>query len=860
MAKWVPLDNGCPLGDQVQMWLLTDGTVLCHEFQSKKCARLTPDKFGDYVKGTWKDAASMKTARGYYASAVLLDGRVFVYGGEYDGSGNDVNLPNAEIYDPVQDVWTSIPSITFANWSNLGDAPSCALPNGKVIIGDNSGQSAIYDPTTNSWALAGRRNGGGATEESWALLQSGQVFTVNNSSVVSSTGMNNTEIYDPKTNAWRTAAPTSVKLVQGLPSDKDLSLEIGPVILLPNGSVFVVGATGNTAIFTPPAKLGGTGTWANGPGFPNIDGSPGGAKDGPACLLPNGRVLCSAGPCPSGGDYDDPTIFFEFDPSRNTLTRMPDADDTGNSPTYEYRMLLIPSGQVLLSDSDGNIQVYLPDAASSSSLDSLKPVITDYPKVSVGPGETIQVSGKNFNGFSQAVGYGDDAMAATNYPLAFVRNPQTNTKKFCRTFNHSSLGVGKTGDPAGNPGSTNIEINGSVDAGHQQLVIVVNGIESSPVTLTIPGMAVLWESASPLVGWNRSPDDIFTAADIDGDGKVELIVTNNKDRWTGVLKWNGSALVPIWMSPSPIGGWNRGTDVFVAADVDGDRKAEILIANNKDGWTGVLKWNGSALVPIWMSPSPLAGWNRGNDTFIAADVDGDGKVELVVAADNHAHWTGVLKWNGSALVPIWMSASPLGGWNRSSDDQLIAADVDGDRKTEILIVNNKDHWTGVLKWNGSALLPVWMSPSPLGGWNRGIDTFTPADLDCDGKIEILIANNKHHWTGVLKWNGSALAPIWMSPSPIGGWKRGSDVFIAADVDCDGYIEVLVANNDNGWTGVLKWSGSELYPVWMSPNPVGAWNRGNDTFTAGDLDGDGFVEIVTAANNHGRWTGVWKWIR
>ena len=350
----------------------------------------------------------------------------------------------------------------------------------------------------------------------------------------------------------------------------------------------------------------------------------------------------------------------------------------------------------------------------------------------------------------------------------------------------------------------------------------------NPVTIIIPltGLPPVWMVPSPISGpagnWSRGPD-VFTAADVDGDRDVEIVISNNADGWTGVLKWNGSALAPIWMIPSPISGpagtWKRGPDVFTAGDVNGDGCVEIVISNNSDGWTGVLQWNGKALVPIWMIPSPISGpagtWRRGPDDFTAADVDGDGCVEIVIS-NNTDGWTGVLKWDGSALVPIWMIPSPISGpagtWKRGPD-VFTAGDVNGDGCVEIVISNNSDGWTGVLQWNGKALIPIWMVPSPIfgpaGNWSRGPDIFTAADVDGDGHKEILISNNTDGWTGVLKWNGSALAPVWMVPSPIygnfGNWSRGPDIFTAADVDGDKLTELVISNNSDGWTGVLKWS-------------------------------------------------------
>jgi hypothetical protein len=51
-----------------------------------------------------------------------------------------------------------------------------------------------------------------------------------------------------------------------------------------------------------------------------------------------------------------------------------------------------------------------------------------------------------------------------------------------------------------------------------------------------------------------------------------------------------------WRSPTQLlppepgpGNWVRVDDLFVAADVDGDGREEILIADNGSGWTGLLK-------------------------------------------------------------------------------------------------------------------------------------------------------------------------------------------------------------------------------------------------------------------------------
>jgi len=135
------------------MLLMTDGTVLCQDADGQNWQKLTPDATGDYVQGTWSPIAPMRNGRLYYASAVLADGRVFVAGGEYDGSGSEVELDAAEIYDPVANRWLDLPT---PGWGAVGDAPSCVLADGRVLLGSiETNQAAIWDPATNVWSATG---------------------------------------------------------------------------------------------------------------------------------------------------------------------------------------------------------------------------------------------------------------------------------------------------------------------------------------------------------------------------------------------------------------------------------------------------------------------------------------------------------------------------------------------------------------------------------------------------------------------------------------------------------------------------------------------------------------------------------
>jgi hypothetical protein len=131
-------------------------------------------------------------------------------------------------------------------------------------------------------------------------------------------------------------------------------------------------------------------------------------------------------------------------------------------------MLLLPTGDVLLSALSSDIRVYQPDGAPDASW---APEITSCPS-SVRPGHTYTLHGRQLNGLSQANSYGDDATMATNFPVVRIRNLATNHVFYCRTHSHSTMAVA-TGNVVH---STQFEVPSNIELGPSQLCVVANGI------------------------------------------------------------------------------------------------------------------------------------------------------------------------------------------------------------------------------------------------------------------------------------------------------------------------------------------------------------------------------------------------
>ena len=459
-GNWTTLTNAPPAA-VATMLLLTDGTVLAQGLSTNQWYRLTPDVNGSYANGTWATLAPSNRAPLYYASGVLRDGRVIVAGGEYD-SGVLVMLLNVERYDPVADTWTTLPNPP--GWTRIGDAPGCVLPDGRFIVGQvGTRNTAIYDPATNTWTAATNKiNTVG--EESWSLLPDGTIHAVDCSNPP------NAEKYIIASNQWVAAGATPQVLV-------DTISEIGPSALLPDGRLFVIGATGFTALYTPPPVANQAGTWVQGPTIPAVNpNQPLGPVDAPGCVLPNGNVLFSSSPITNPASFQSPTFFFEYDPVANTISNVP-APATSASPCYLGRLLVLPNGQILYSYYSATVSLYTPSGAPDPVW---VPTITACP-TSVRRGNTYTLFGRQINGLNQGSYYGNDATNATNYPIVRLESTSSSNVYYCRTSNFSTMGL-QTGTIIH---SCSFTVPTSVPLGSYRIVVIANGIASAGKSISV---------------------------------------------------------------------------------------------------------------------------------------------------------------------------------------------------------------------------------------------------------------------------------------------------------------------------------------------------------------------------------------
>lgn len=184
------------------------------------------------------------------------------------------------------------------------------------------------------------------------------------------------------------------------------------------------------------------------------------------------------------------------------------------------------------------------------------------------------------------------------------------------------------------------------------------------------------------------------AADVNGDGLVDLIAVNDTSTWV-MLSTRSGFSAPMEWSNQPF----YGSRATLAADITGTGNASLIAVNNTSTW--VMTSNRSRFSPpAQWSPTPFYG-SRG--TFVS-DVAMTGRPALI-AVDDSSVWVMTSTGAGFASPAMWSPVAFYGS-------RATLATAEG--SPELIAVNGTDQW--ILSSTGSAFAaPTRASSTPFYG-------------------------------------------------------------------------------------------------------------------------------------------------
>jgi hypothetical protein len=378
-------------------------------------------------------------------------------------------------------------------------------------------------------------------------------------------------------------------------------------------------------------------------------------------------------------------------------------------------------------------------------------------------------------------------------------------------------------------------------------------------------------STSPNVDRNVDVD----AADLDRDGDLDLVAANSRlnplvDSLNNLLifyqpqgGFADAAAPDVILQPVPrLSGFIGGVDT---ADLNGDGWIDLVSNNSPVDFesnprprtaTIFLQKVTAGAGSFSQIPAPaLSGHEFRNAHFGAiegADIDADGRVDVIWPFDEGlaCHLQSTEEYGGFADQPDLLLSDP----RFEALSGPIAADVDGDRRTDLVAIDLEGGRAAVFRSvaEGSASAETVL---------EGLDTLiplspSPADLDGDGRVDITLTLIGEVEAGVFYQE--APGAFASTPEFELGTSRTTDRprdLAAGDVDGDGLLDLVSANGDpllddpdvvsDNVTVFLQRPAGRFAsdPDVVLGGP--AQTRRPQSVVAADLDGDGRLDIATA---------------
>jgi len=360
-----------------------------------------------------------------------------------------------------------------------------------------------------------------------------------------------------------------------------------------------------------------------------------------------------------------------------------------------------------------------------------------------------------------------------------------------------------------------------------------------------------WDAS--LGGWNASWHYLF--GDVDDDGRTDQVTiwqNPNGTAFAQVRRSDGSGFPSVSFNAT-VGGWNTAWKDFLA-DVNGDGRADLIrLWQNPNGsaFAQVSPSNGSGY-PTPSFNGNVGGWDPATVRDNFADVNGDGRADLVRVYKNGADMFAQVSLSNGSGYPSPSFNGRVGGWNDAWKPYF--ADVDGDGRADLVVIwQNPDGnaWAQVNLSNGVGF-PSQDSNASVGGWNPAVLTDNLADVNGDGKTDLVrvYKSGSNANVQVSLSNGRGFPAASWNAS-IGGWNASWKQSFA-DVDGDGRTDIVtIWQNPDGtaWAQVNLFDGVGYGSrTWNAT--VGGWDPANVRDSLVDVNGDGKADLVRVWNNGG----------
>ncbi len=396
-------------------------------------------------------------------------------------------------------------------------------------------------------------------------------------------------------------------------------------------------------------------------------------------------------------------------------------------------------------------------------------------------------------------------------------------------------------------------------------VTVPNGAACAPLSITRSGLSgfssrqfipVFSPSGNadsttfPVDTVMATPDgaDQLLAADFDGNGRVDFVLMNRT--MVQVLKHSGTASAYQYTLQDvalPTSSYDYSE--MAVADIDGDGRQDLVINNSAAGVAhvclntssgGQISFAGAVSIPV----------NLFGDRVTVADLDLDGKPDLLY---NNPSTGGFDVRRNQSTTGNVSFASPVNFSSTGNPVMIVAADLNNDRKPEVLLARASYKNLLILQNNstpGNLSLTITNNIFPDGGVYN-VQSFAAGDLDNDGFSDLVVAvastdNYYGHAWMLRNTSTSGGTPAFATAVRLSAVTNQPLFFYPrlSDINGDGKLDILMARATGN--GQFELHQNQTTGSTFSFTKAGTFDFGGYipmAMAVADVDGDGQQDVL-----------------